>query len=93
MFDTNSYNTLFLLHYLIFMPVVICMFAILLRYLRKMGFIDKGTSHELVTQCISILDNVNVALSSASTSSSNNSVTSTNVVAAVDAPAPDIKIV
>ena len=70
-------NTLFLLHYIIFMPVVVLVFALLLRYLRRQGFIDKGTSEEMLTQCNSVLRNVNVALNSGS---DNSNETPTHIV-------------
>ena len=55
---------LFFLFYLLVLPISILLFALLLRFLRRQGFITPGTAEELLLQCHSVLRGVNASLSS-----------------------------
>lgn len=61
---------LFLLYYLIFLPVTLLLFTLLLHFLRRYGLITRGTAEELLLQCHAVLRGVNATVSA--TSSINN---------------------
>ena len=65
---------LFFIFYLLVLPISLLLFALLLRFLRRQGFITPGTAEELLLQCHSILRGVNASLSSSNSVNNDNQV-------------------
>jgi len=63
---------LFFIFYLLVLPISLLLFALLLRFLRRQGFITPGTAEELLLQCHSILRGVNASLSSSNSVNNDN---------------------